>query len=113
MNWRDCFGMYTSPLPRGAAGARFFEGDPRDQKLARCASPCRRASTASFACATAPSNCSTSRFALTLRLPARARAAELGGEHAITHHVLPPRDSGRVRGEASRSAPPAEVPTLL
>ena len=35
MSWRDRFGMHAAPLPRGAAGDSFFEGDPHYQQLAR------------------------------------------------------------------------------
>ena len=35
MSWRDHFGMRGAPLPRGAAGESFFDGDPHFQRLAR------------------------------------------------------------------------------
>ena len=35
MSWRERYGMHAAPLPRGAAGDSFFEGDPHYQKLAR------------------------------------------------------------------------------
>lgn len=35
MSWRDRFGMKALPLPRGAAGESFFDGDPHYQRLAR------------------------------------------------------------------------------
>ena len=35
MSWLERFDMDALPLPRGAAGASFFEGDPHYQRLAR------------------------------------------------------------------------------
>ena len=35
MSWRDRFGMKALPLPRGAAGESFFDGDPHYERLAR------------------------------------------------------------------------------
>ena len=35
MSWRERFGLHSTPLPRGAAGESFFEGDPHYQRLAR------------------------------------------------------------------------------
>ncbi|MCB9706540.1 MAG: AAA family ATPase [Myxococcales bacterium] len=35
MSWRERFGMEALPLPRGAAGESFFDGDPHYQRLAR------------------------------------------------------------------------------
>jgi len=34
MSWLERFDMDALPLPRGAAGASFFEGDPHYQRLA-------------------------------------------------------------------------------
>lgn len=35
MSWRERFGLHSAPLPRGATGESFFEGDQRYQRLAR------------------------------------------------------------------------------
>jgi MSHA biogenesis protein MshM len=35
MSWRERFGMHATPLPRGAVGESFFEGDPHYQRLAQ------------------------------------------------------------------------------
>lgn len=35
MTWRERFGMQAPPLPRGAVGESFFEGDPHYQRLAQ------------------------------------------------------------------------------
>ncbi len=35
MSWRERFNMSGPPLPRGAAGETFFDGDPHFQRLAR------------------------------------------------------------------------------
>ncbi len=39
MTWRERFGMQAPPLPRGAVGESFFEGDPHYQRLARACEP--------------------------------------------------------------------------
>ena len=35
MSWRERFGMQAPPLPRGAVGETFFEGDPHYRRLAQ------------------------------------------------------------------------------